>query len=159
MKSNTPIELTPSGERALQDSDGLVVRRHDRTVCRLEASVAIGERSRGMVRFSRSVGDGSGRVSAVIVDCSEGGVGLECDRYIPRSASVDVLVGCAGSGEEIALSGTVQRVKMLSRAPRYYLGVSVAGGGESADGPMRRLLGLAQSGGGSGTAEASRAGS
>lgn len=125
--------------------ESLVVRQHERHTCRLkaEASVAAGGGPPPAVVLSRSAGDGTGTVPGTVVDCSAGGLGLETSVFFPRSCRLRIRAWL-GSDATVEVIATVQRVTMISREPRYYLGLAYLtgpdGGLGSATEPARRLL-------------------
>lgn len=127
-----------------QTGDQLVVRQHERFVCALPVDVTVTPDSPSRVTLSAKVGQGTGVVSASVVDCSVGGVGIESELYLPRLSRLRLRI--AGNGGPIELEGTVQRVNMISRAPRYYLGVSFRGGRAPDPAAVQRLLHLAAGG-------------
>lgn len=122
-------------------ADQLVVRQHQRHACRLDASVSVAPDSPTRVAISRSVGDGSGVFSATVVDCSSGGLGLESNVYLPRDTRLSVRIRLgASSGHDIELGATVQRAQMISRTPRYYLGLAFGGEGAPSPDTLSRIL-------------------
>lgn len=133
-----------------KNGDQLTVRQHERYACRLPVDIGIAAESPSRVTLSSSVGSGTGRVGATVVDCSAGGVGIESGVYLPRMARLHLRIEGTG-GEPIELEGTVQRSSMISRAPRYYLGISFRGG-RGVDAPvLERLMRAAAAAGGSST--------
>lgn len=108
-------------------SDQLVVRQHERRSCRLESSLRVATEHAHVVALSRSVGDGTGSINATVVDVSNGGAGVETAVFLPRGTSVNLTVRTGPGNETIALPSRVQRVTMISREPRYYMGLAYAG--------------------------------
>lgn len=139
----TPIDSVHSGSPlAPRGEDPLVVRRHERLNCRLPATVRVRDDSAVPVSLSRTVGDGAGCVPVTVVDCSEGGAGIECGCFLPRATTVVLRVPMSGIDGTLECVGTIQRVMMISRSPTYYLGVSFAGEGAATDSAaVERLLG------------------
>lgn len=71
-----------------------------------------------------------------VVDLSRGGLGLDCGFFIPRACNVRVGVSVPGY-ETIWVEGAIKRAAMISRAPKYYLGLSFA---ETAAAQVEKLL-------------------
>lgn len=130
-----------------QNSDQLTVRQHERFVCKLPVDIGISAESSSRVTLSNSVGNGTGRLGATVVDCSAGGVGIESGVYLPRLARLQLRIEDTG-GTPIEIEGTVQRASMISRAPRYYLGISFRGVRGVDAAAVERLLRTAASRGG-----------
>lgn len=129
-----------------QATEHLVVRQHERIACRLPAELAIAAGSPTAIGLSRTVGNGTGIIAATLVDCSAGGVGVESSVYLPRQSRLHVRIPANdGSGATIEVEGTVQRASMISREPRYYLGLSFRGKNPPSAGTLERLLKLAGS--------------
>jgi hypothetical protein len=105
-------------------AEQLVVRQHERFLCRLAAHLRVAEDMAEQVMIARSVGDGVGAVDAFITDASRGGLGIESTVFFPRGCRVVVRVRAAGPMPVQDLTLRVQRVSMLDRAPTYYLGLS-----------------------------------
>ena len=118
----------------------LLVRQHERLICRLAALVRVVPEDAPQVSLSRTIGDGAGGLGCVVVDCSSGGLGLQSTVFIPRGARLDVSISAehVEPGEELArpssgamareiFSGSVrvQRVTMIDRTPRYYVGAAL----------------------------------
>ena len=120
-------------------AEQLVVRQHERRACSVAATVRLDTEHGSIVALARSVGDGTGVMAAKIVDVSSGGTGLELAVFLPRGARVIVSVRL-GDGAPIEVPSRVQRVKMVSREPRYYLGLSYAGDPEAKAGTLGKLL-------------------
>ncbi len=107
-------------------AEQLVVRQHERRACSVAATVRLAPEHTSVVALARSVGDGTGVVPVNIVDVSNGGTGLELSIFLPRGSRVLVSVRLA-DGTPIDVPSRVQRVTMVSREPKYYLGLSYAG--------------------------------
>ena len=118
----------------------LLVRQHERLLCRLAARVHLVPEDAPQVSLARAIGDGAGGLGCVVVDCSSGGLGLQSTVFIPRGARLDVKISAehVEPGEELArpasgaiareiFSGSfrVQRVTMIDRTPRYYIGAAL----------------------------------
>lgn len=109
-------------------AEQLVVRQHERFACRIPVDVAVTQESPTRVGLSRTVGNGTGVMSATLVDCSGGGVGIESTIYLPRQTRLLVRIAPDEGGEApLELEATVQRASMVSRKPMYYLGLSFRG--------------------------------
>lgn len=119
--STTPSELT--------------VRQHQRLSCDLVAHVRVSAEDAAQVALSRTVGDGAGCITARVVDCSSGGLGVQMGVFLPRGARLSVSVhDPADKGATLfAGTGRVQRVQMLDRGPTFYLGVAVTRDGGAGD--------------------------
>lgn len=130
-----PSTSAPSGA-----ADTLVVRRHERHTCRLAAHVAISPDSTTKVTLSRNAGDGTGVLPATVVDCSAGGVGIETGLFLPRSVAVELTI--AARSDTIRVGGLVQRVTMISREPKYYIGIAFKGPSAASPAEVERLLAL-----------------
>lgn len=125
-------------------TEQLVVRQHERHICRVACSLRMADQGADQVALARSVGDGAGRVEATIVDCSRGGLGLESKVFFPRGSRMLVRVSVPGTSESVELSVRVQRASMTDRAPTYYLGVSFAGSGPEHDRAVATTIDLAK---------------
>lgn len=120
-------------------AEQLVVRQHERCACRMPAVLRIADEHARVVEFSRSVGDGNGSLPATMVDVSVGGTGVETGTFVPRGASVILTVRIAAT-ESIEIPSRVQRVTMISREPRYYLGLSYSGTASDRGSTLGRLI-------------------
>lgn len=109
-------------------AEQLVVRQHERHLCRVACRMRVGEQNAEQVTPARSVGDGAGGIDATVVDCSRGGLGLESAIYFPRGCRIKVRLST-----DVELLVRVQRASMTDRKPTYYLGVSFAGSGSEHD--------------------------
>lgn len=124
-------------------AEQLVVRQHERYSCQVQADVGITADSPSRVVLSRTVGNGTGVLAATVVDCSAGGMGLESPVYLPRNARLLVrldLGDASGRDGHVEIEGTVQRATMISRAPRYYLGLAFKGKNAPSAATVDRLL-------------------
>ncbi len=104
-----------------------VVRQHERVQCQLAAVVGVAPEMDGRVVFSGTVcgtGRAGGTVSAEMIDCSRGGLGLKIKVFVPKHARLVVRVACGPAGEPREFAVVAQRVKMLDRGPTYYVGAS-----------------------------------
>lgn len=129
-------------------SEQLVVRQHERQLCQLPGSVVIAPDHANQVILSRTTVDSTGALDARIVDCSRGGLGLETKVFLPRTCRVLVRLkpeGLANAPHDLELSCRVQRVTMLDRTPRYYLGLSFIGQGEAHAARAAQLLAFVNS--------------
>jgi hypothetical protein len=124
-----------------RSADQLVVRQHQRLACRLRVDVAVAPDSPCRVTLSRSAGNGTGVVTATVVDCSTGGMGIESSVYLPRQARLSLRVDLGGEGgTSLDIEATVQRATMISRAPKYYLGVAFKGRNAPGEAVIEQLL-------------------
>jgi PilZ domain len=124
--------MPPSG-------DQLVVRQHERLLCRLGAQLRVDESHTSQIALSRNVGEGTGSFGCAIVDCSRGGLGLETTFFLPRSCRIMVIVTDA-QGTKMEFAARVQRVAMTDRKPTYYLGVAFTTSGDVHDQRVMTLL-------------------
>ena len=125
-------------------AEQLVVRQHERFLCRLPSHVRVSEDAADQVALARSVGDGSGSLDVVITDASRGGLGIESSVFLPRGCRVKVRVKPA-TGESVHdVTLRVQRVTMLDRKPTYYLGMSFVSKGPDHDLGVGILLEMAR---------------
>ena len=129
-------------------AEQLVVRQHERFHCRLATKLRVSDEIAEQVVLARTVGDGSGGMSAFVTDCSRGGVGVESSVFFPRGSRMKVLVSgtpdSTGKVPSIELLVRVQRVSMLDRKPTYYLGVSFVSKGPEHDAAVASLLEMAR---------------
>ncbi|MFN0132116.1 MAG: hypothetical protein ACKVW3_06250 [Phycisphaerales bacterium] len=111
----------------------LSVRRHDRRACDSPAWLSIAPDHASVVRFGRSMGDGSGLVGVRATDCSMGGIGLASPVFVPIGCAILLILEC--SGPPIRLE--VRRAAMTDRKPTYYIGTAFP---ESCDDAARAEL-------------------
>lgn len=123
----------------------LVVRQHERYLCRLRCRVGVGEQTADQVVVARTMGDGSGSIDASVVDCSRGGMGLESAVFFPRGSRLKVRVAAGADGRTHDVLVRVQRATMQDRTPTYYLGVSFAGSGDDHGRSVEQIIELARS--------------
>jgi hypothetical protein len=101
----------------------LSVRRYERYACDLPASVSIAGAHAESVRPSRSIVAADGRLETRVVDCSQGGLGLQSRVFLPIGCRLQVRFGYAGRTIQVLVR--VQRAMMVSRHPAYYLGTAL----------------------------------
>jgi hypothetical protein len=104
-----------------------VVRHHSRYRCAVPATIRVDESCAGRVAIAPAATDAQGRVAAEVVDRSDGGLGLHLRVFVPLRCLLRVSVSAPdgrGGVEVVELRARVQRVTMMSREPRYYVGVS-----------------------------------
>lgn len=125
-------------------SEQLVVRQHERFLCRMPTLVRVAEDAAEQVTLSRAIGDGTGAIDVFITDASRGGLGIESHVFMPRGCRLKIRVqtGIGGSVHDLTLR--VQRVTMLDRKPTYYLGLSFVSKGPDNDLGVGVLLELAR---------------
>jgi hypothetical protein len=124
-----PSDRPPPGSNMPIQPQELIVREHERLACRLEATLHID--SPGVV-LSGGAADANDAVSAVVVDCSAGGAGLQTTVFLPRGLRLRLHIAplapapLGGTSPAWALEAPVriQRVTMVSREPMYYLGTA-----------------------------------
>lgn len=130
---------------AISTSD-LAVRRYERYGCDLPAQIAVAAASGQSVKLARSAAGAEGRIAARVVDCSQGGVGIQCAVFFPLTCAMRLwmtLPDAPGAkGGDLELNLRIQRTAMLDRKPTYYLGGSFdgRGGGGGRDAAVSRLL-------------------
>ena len=117
-----------------KEAEQLIVRRHSRIKCDIEGQLRIAEDDAQQVVFSRSVTHADGSVGVRVVDCSQGGMGLESAVYLPRRSHVSV-ENNPGNIDGVQKIWTfhlrVHRGSMLARSPRYYIGTLLLAEGTS----------------------------
>lgn len=122
-------------------SEQLVVRQHERVACQMPVDISVASDSPTRVSLSRTVGNGTGILAATVVDCSGGGVGVESAVFLPRQTRVFLRIHSQDdAAPPLELEATVQRASMVSRAPRYYLGLSFRGKNPPAPAAIASLL-------------------
>lgn len=124
--------------------DKLLVRQFERVQCQLDAEVEPAPESRGQVRLARGVGDGSGRVKAVMTDCSGGGMGLRCPVFFPKHGVLNVRVTDGKGGMLFEGKVRVQRATMVGREPSYELGGAFVEGAVGVAGRLGTLIDFAK---------------
>ncbi len=113
-------------------AEQLVVRQHERFVCRLPSHMRVAEEASDQVTLGRAVGDGTGASSMVITDASRGGLGVESNVFFPRGCRLKIRVQ-DGTQTVHELTLRVQRVTMIDRKPTYYIGLSFVSKGPEND--------------------------
>lgn len=111
-----------------QKSD-LTVRRHERFECDLAAEMSVADPCAHQVRLSKQVGR-DGCISAAVIDYSAGGLGLRSGVLLPKQCLLRVVLfegPVGGSQPAMEALVRVQRVRMLDRAPTFYLGCAFEG--------------------------------
>lgn len=127
-------------------NDQLVVRQHERVLCKLPAHVRVADACATQIVLARTTGDASGTIDATIVDCSRGGLGIQLPMFLPRAAQLivrlkpDVAANVPG---DVELLVRIQRASMTERTPMYYLGVSFKVPGAAQTDQIERLLAIA----------------
>lgn len=103
----------------------LLVRQHERLKCSLRVQVTAAPECGTQVRLARTLGDGSRVVSATVIDCSPGGLGINSGVFFPKTSVIHARIAAA-DGVSTLYEGSlrVQRVAMIGREPTYYLGTS-----------------------------------
>jgi len=104
---------------------GLTFRRFERRRLELCARVTVDAASSAQVRLSAQTGLKEQGLSAVVVDVSEGGLGVRTGLFLPRKAVLHVSIFDGPDGNVIFEETVrVQRVSMLDRAASYLLGTA-----------------------------------
>ncbi|MCE7974024.1 MAG: PilZ domain-containing protein [Leptolyngbya sp. PLA1] len=103
------------------------VRQHSRRACCLAAVVAPSGTD-AQVQLTKQALENAAEHS-LVVDFSEGGLGLRGPVMFPRGSQLDVrLSGLDGAGEgemkSLTMRVRVQRVQMRAGTPTYYMGTS-----------------------------------
>lgn len=107
-----------------------VVRQHERLRCQLAALIAVASEHADRIVFAPSVthnGRPGSSLAAEVIDASPGGMGIRSKVFIPKQARLTISLEAppdALHAEPLRYEATVQRVRMLDRAPTYYLGAS-----------------------------------
>lgn len=128
----------------------LVVRQHERYLCRVAGKARVAEEMGERVVLASSAGDGAGGVQMTVVDCSRGGLGLETSVFFPRGCRLKLTVeGLLVEGPDHGmrpgeLAVRVQRATMTDRKPTYYLGLSFVGEGDLHVSLIAKMLELAK---------------
>lgn len=144
--ASSGIDADLPEQRMAQTPEQLVVRQHERYLCRLPAKVRVGEGYTDQVSLTRTVGDGAGGVEVWVVDCSRGGLGIETPVLFPRGCRLKVTF--LGGTTPVELSVRVQRVTMQDRKPTYYIGLSFVGSGDVHAANVESALAMARAGAG-----------
>lgn len=113
----------------MPETHGLVVRRFKRHDVALDAAMCVAPEHMGLVRFSATSGARDGAIDVVLVDASDGGLGLMSPVFIPKRTIVRVTARSPmGKSDKPLLDTYVQirRVVMTDRRPAYLLGGSFA---------------------------------
>lgn len=105
-------------------TESLLVRQHERVSCDLRAKVSPSSEHQSRVRLTRTLGDGSGNVSATVTDCSPGGLGILSPVFFPKTSVLSICILGEDGAPAYEGSAQVQRVVMHSRQPMYYIGVA-----------------------------------
>lgn len=113
------------------------IRQHERFTCRLPAQITIAPAHDEQLRPIRTTTDTDG-LSATVVDCGRGGLGLNSTTFLPKQAQVTVRV-CAG---DVTISAPlrVMRSQMVDRQPTYYLGCALASPTPEQQAELARLI-------------------
>lgn len=124
----------PKTTVATPESGDLAVRLHTRHECELSAQVFVAADEQRSLALSRAALGAGGALRATLTDCSEGGLGLRTEVFLPRNAPLRVVVPCPGlPGAPPLFDGLVRvrRVRMVDRAPTYYIGAAYEAGDAS----------------------------
>ena len=109
-------------------AEQLIVRRHSRIECDIQCRLHIDEDHTEQIVLSRSVTHADGSVAVRVVDCSQGGLGIESAVYLPHGSHVVVQIdpdNIDGLQKTTTFHLRVQRGEMIARSPRYYMGTSL----------------------------------
>ncbi len=117
---------------------GLRIRQHERREIELPVEFVVCDEHRSQVRFSSvsSAGD-DGALRGTSIDISPGGLALASRQFVPRRCEGVIRlfdptpVGTRGDGTPILQivfeqPAKVRQIRMLSREPTYFVGVSFA---------------------------------
>ncbi len=107
-----------------------LARTHDRHACRMPVRLLIDPIHSELVVLSKKVRGKDGAISAMLVDCGFGGLGIESDCFVPKGCHVRirVVVEEAAGADAAELPMRVQRVIMQGSGPKYLLGMTFGGG-------------------------------
>lgn len=109
---------------------GLIVREFQRHELVLPASISVAPEHQTVVRFSSTVCERDGWVSATLTDFSPGGIGLMVPVYIPRCCVLRIRVKSLEGVKQVDVLDVtvrVQRIRMTDRRPGFLMGTSYAG--------------------------------
>lgn len=125
--------------------DQLVVRQHERVLCKAAAQARVAEASAPQVILARNSIDAGSCITLTAVDCSRGGMGLESPIFIPRATQLHVrLRSGAADTPDVEFLARVQRVTMVNRTPTYYVGVAFLESGEDFGKRVEAALAIAR---------------
>lgn len=108
-------------------NQSILVRRHERAACRLDAELSCHAACGTQVRLSRAVGSGQGTVRATVLDLGSGGMGINSPVYFPKGSTIHVIIGPAGGPVLLEADLEVRRVEMVGREPLFELGTCFHG--------------------------------
>jgi hypothetical protein len=110
-------------------NQSILVRRHERAACRLDAELSCHALCATQVRLSRAAGSGHGTVRAMVIDLGSGGMGINSPVYFPKGSTIHVVIGPAGGPVLLEADLEVRRVEMTGREPLFELGTCFHGAG------------------------------
>lgn len=105
-------------------TSGLTVRQHERAGIQVPVEFVVCNEHGVQVRFSpQSNSPDHHIISAVAIDISPGGLGMECRHFLPRMCEGVVRII---NGGEVVLEqrAKVRRVFLTGRDPKYMIGVA-----------------------------------
>lgn len=129
----------------MEESHGLVVRRFKRHDVALDAELFVAPEHADRVRFSASSGARDGGIEVVLVDASDGGLGLMSPVFIPKKTVVRVVARSPMDPEGPPILESfvqVRRVVMTDRRPAYFLGGAFANFNDDRRAQFERFMAL-----------------
>ena len=117
----------------------LAVRRHERYLCDLAASISV---QGPEVRLARAALGAQGRLNARLVDVSRGGMSLSTSVYLPPTVriSISVTISDAQGERTLVAEGRVHRSAMTDRKPSYYIGAAFEGQDSAREAAVEQLI-------------------
>jgi hypothetical protein len=132
----------------MQDAQSnLSVRVYERHDCALPATVRVTDNDRGQLRLTGSALNASGFMPVTVIDCSTGGLGLDTTVFIPKCATLEVVIAADSETGRPEFRGIVRarRVVMLDHTPKYFVGTSFEDAAVATSSELRTLLEHVQS--------------
>lgn len=114
----------------LPQANQLSLRHHLRHDCDLSARLVVDTTHAETVVIARRARGADGAIPAKVVDCSLGGLGLECGVFFPKGCRLLVIIQSDPLREESfegEFVARVQRVMMKGGEPSYRLGALFVG--------------------------------
>lgn len=97
--------------------------------------MGVSEASREQIQFAEAHD-----MAVTIVDFSKGGLGIRTARFMPQGAEIWTRLD-GGTTGLVECLGRVQRVSMVDREPRFYLGMSFVGNPSAMLSAIRAIVG------------------
>jgi|GEM_PF-3330411 len=140
------LSLSPREESvvATNNKDGLTVRHDVRRNVALLCELSIAKDHQRAVCLSAKACAADGRITAMIIDASEGGLGVTTSVFIPLRTIVTMSVSFRDSDRAQTTCMAPMRIKrviMTDRAPTYELGLSFHCPDEETQEQIHKFLG------------------